>query len=85
MPRPKTPRSTRAGDLIGHLALANDLHRQLAPGQEVLAVFRAEDGYVSPNWYPSRAEHHRHVPTWNDAVVHCQGRMAAEMTRRRGG
>ena len=62
--------------LIGHIARANDLHRQLAEGQEVLAIFRGVEGYVSPNDYPSKAEHHRHVPTWNYEVVHVQGRIS---------
>jgi transcriptional regulator len=52
------------------VALANDMHRLVSDGQEVLVIFRGEDGYVSPNFYPSKAEHHRHVPTWNHQVVH---------------
>lgn len=64
------------GVLIGHVALANDLHRLLAEGQEVLAIFRGAEGYVSPNHYPSKPEHHRHVPTWNYQVVHVHGAIA---------
>jgi len=64
------------GALIGHVALANDMHRLVADGQEVLAIFRAGDAYVSPNFYPSKPEHHRHVPTWNYQVVHAYGTMA---------
>lgn len=64
------------GALIGHVALANDLHRLVEDGQPVLAIFRAEDGYISPNWYPGKAEHHRHVPTWNYRVVHVEGTIA---------
>jgi transcriptional regulator len=61
------------GALIGHVALANAMHRQIPDGQEVLAIFRGEDGYVSPNFYPSKPEHHRHVPTWNYQAVHVRG------------
>lgn len=61
--------------LIGHVALANDLHRDLADGSPVLAVFGAMEAYVSPNWYPSKAETHRAVPTWNYRVVHVHGRI----------
>lgn len=61
------------GALIGHVALANDMHRVVAEGQEVLAIFRGEDGYVSPNYYPGKAEHQRAVPTWNYQVVHVHG------------
>ena len=63
----------RDGALIGHVALANDMHRLIAEGQEVLVIFRGVDGYISPNDYPSKAEHHRHVPTWNYQVVHVYG------------
>lgn len=61
------------GTLIGHVALANDMHRLVADGQDVLAIFRGDDAYVSPNFYPSKPEHHRHVPTWNYQVVHVYG------------
>jgi transcriptional regulator len=61
------------GILIGHVALANDLHRVLKDGQDVLVIFKGDDAYVSPNFYPSKPETHRHVPTWNYQVVHMQG------------
>ncbi|GGA65266.1 FMN-binding negative transcriptional regulator [Pelagibacterium lentulum] len=63
----------KGGDLIGHFAVANDMHRTVADGQEVMAIFRGVDGYISPNTYPSKLEHHRHVPTWNYQVVHVHG------------
>lgn len=61
--------------LSGHVALRNDMHRLMQDGQPVLAIFRGGDGYVSPNRYPSKAETHRHVPTWNYQVVHIEGRI----------
>lgn len=61
------------GSLIGHAALANDMHRLIADGQDVLAIFRGAEGYISPNAYPSKAEHHRAVPTWNYEVAHVYG------------
>lgn len=72
LPLLRTPK----GDLVGHVAIANDMHRLIAEGQEVLAVFRRDDAYVSPNFYPSKQEHHRHVPTWNYEVVHAYGTIA---------
>lgn len=63
----------KRGELVGHIALANDMHRLIAAGQEVLVIFRGVDGYVSPNFYPSKAEHHKQVPTWNYQVVHVHG------------
>lgn len=61
------------GKLHGHVARGNELSRM--DGAEVLVIFRGPDGYVSPNWYPSKREAHREVPTWNYAVVHVHGRL----------
>lgn len=60
------------GLLRAHVARANPVWQQ-AGGTEVLVIFQAADGYISPNWYPSKPEHHRHVPTWNYQVVHAHG------------
>lgn len=59
--------------LIGHIAFANDLHRLVADGQDMLAAFQGADAYISPNWYPSKADTHKVVPTWNYEVVHVHG------------
>jgi transcriptional regulator len=59
--------------LHGHVARGNELAR--ADGAPVLAIFQAADGYISPNWYPSKHETGREVPTWNYAVVHVHGRL----------
>lgn len=60
--------------LIGHLARANP-HQERATDEEALVVFQGAHSYVSPNWYPSKAEHGRVVPTWNYEVVHVYGRL----------
>jgi transcriptional regulator len=60
------------GGLHAHVARANPVWQQ-ARDTEVLVIFQAADGYISPNWYPSKPEHHRHVPTWNYQVVHAHG------------
>lgn len=62
--------------LRGHVARANPLWRQ-ADGQAVLAIFRGEQAYITPSWYPGKAEHHKVVPTWNYAVVHAHGTLRA--------
>lgn len=62
------------GTLRAHVARANPVWQQAADA-EVLVIFQAAQGYISPNWYPSKPEHHRHVPTWNYAVVHAHGRL----------
>jgi transcriptional regulator len=59
--------------LHGHVARGNELRQ--ADGAEVLLIFRGPDGYISPNWYPSKHETGREVPTWNYAVVHVHGRL----------
>jgi transcriptional regulator len=59
--------------LHGHVARGNELAR--LDGAEVLLVFQGPDGYISPNWYPSKHETGREVPTWNYAVVHVHGRL----------
>src|ERR1700704_2980463 len=57
-----------------HLARANPHWKDLAEGNEALMIFQGPEGYVTPNWYPSKAEHGKVVPTWNYAVVHAYGR-----------
>src|SRR5215831_10929935 len=47
----------------------------LATGHEALMIFQGPDAYVTPNWYPSKSEHGKVVPTWNYAVVHAYGRL----------
>ena len=59
--------------LHGHVARGNELAR--LDGAEVLLVFQGPDGYISPNWYPSKHETGREVPTWNYTVVHVHGRL----------
>jgi len=63
------------GTLAGHVARANPFWQQLRDGDEVMVVFRAADAYISPNWYPSKHEQHRQVPTWNYMVAHAHGRV----------
>ena len=67
------PSSGAHGTLRGHVARANPVWKQASRGLEVLVVFRGADGYISPNWYPSKHESHRQVPTWNYEVVHAHG------------
>lgn len=61
------------GVLRAHVARDNPLWQSVADGDEVLVVFRAAQAYVSPNWYPSKHEAHKLVPTWNYRVVHAHG------------
>jgi transcriptional regulator len=61
------------GTLRGHVARANPLWRDLAQGAGVLAIFQGPNAYVTPSWYPTKAETGKAVPTWNYAVVHAHG------------
>ncbi|WP_322104458.1 FMN-binding negative transcriptional regulator [Paraburkholderia sp. J41] len=64
------------GVLRAHVARANPVWQEVANGDDVLVIFRAGDAYISPNWYPSKHEAHKQVPTWNYIVVHAHGRIA---------
>jgi transcriptional regulator len=57
-----------------HLARANPHWKDVASGNEALMIFQGPEGYITPNWYPSKAQHGKVVPTWNYAVVHAYGR-----------
>ncbi len=61
------------GTLIGHVARANPVWQALVGSLSSVVVFSGPQAYVSPNWYPSKREHGKAVPTWNYAVVHAHG------------
>ena len=69
------PAQGALGTLTAHVARANPVWQELAGGAEVLVIFRAGDAYISPNWYPSKHEAHKQVPTWNYMVAHAHGRI----------
>jgi transcriptional regulator len=62
------------GLLEFHLARANPHWKLLAESNEALVIFQGPEGYITPNWYPSKADHAKVVPTWNYAAVHAYGR-----------
>ena len=59
--------------IIGHVARGNPHWRRLAGAGRAVAVFTGAEAYVSPNWYASKAEHGKVVPTWNYEAVHAEG------------
>lgn len=61
------------GVLSAHVARANPLWRRCPTGTPVMVIFSGAQAYISPNWYPSKHETHRSVPTWNYEVVHAHG------------
>ena len=70
--------NAKAGEprqLLAHVARENPVWKELKDGDEVLVIFRASNAYISPNWYPSKQESDRHVPTWNYQAVHVHGKI----------
>ncbi|NGT15841.1 FMN-binding negative transcriptional regulator [Achromobacter insolitus] len=61
------------GVLRSHVARANPQLADLATGRECLIVFHGPQAYVTPSWYPTKAETHKVVPTWNFVAVHVWG------------
>ena len=67
------PDEGACGTLYGHLARANPHWKALAEGAEALVIFAGEQAYISPSFYPGKAEHGKAVPTWNYLAVHAYG------------
>jgi transcriptional regulator len=61
--------------LRGHVARANDFWKITPAESPVLAVFGGLERYISPAWYPTKAETGEVVPTWNYLVVQAHGRI----------
>jgi transcriptional regulator len=70
------PAAGALGVLTAHVARANTVWQRCATGSAVMVIFRGAEGYISPNWYPTKHEAHRQVPTWNYEVVHAHGTIA---------
>ncbi len=62
--------------LVGHISKANPLARTLSGSVDAIVIVDGPDGYVSPSWYPSKAESGEVVPTWNYVSVHLHGRLS---------
>lgn len=62
------------GALHAHVARNNPQASTPAKG-EALAIIQGPDAYISPSWYPSKADHGRVVPTWNYSTAHVYGEL----------
>lgn len=62
------------GTLRAHMARANGQWKDLDGSQESLVIFQGPYAYITPSWYPAKAETGKVVPTWNYAIVHAYGR-----------
>ena len=60
--------------LVAHMARANPQWREAG---EALVVFTDADAYVSPEFYATKKETGKVVPTWNYATVHVHGTLRA--------
>ncbi len=60
------------GALLGHVA-RNNPHWSVAGSGESMAIVRGPDAYISPQWYATKREHGRVVPTWNYVTAHVYG------------
>jgi transcriptional regulator len=68
--------------LVSHTARANPIWRLGEARAEVLVIFSGAAAYVSPSFYPTKAEHHKVVPTYNYASVHVRGTLTCSHDKR---
>ena len=61
------------GTLVGHIARANPVWRELGPSTPSVVMFQGPQAYITPGWYPGKLAHGKVVPTWNYGVAHAHG------------
>jgi transcriptional regulator len=66
--------ASKFGTLRAHMARANPQWRSLGEAEEALVVFQGPDRYISPNWYATKRETAKVVPTWNYVMVQARGK-----------
>lgn len=59
--------------LKGHIASANTLNSEVENHSSVLVIFQGPQGYISPDWYATKKEHGKVVPTWNYTAIYING------------
>ncbi|MBB4952567.1 transcriptional regulator [Agrobacterium vitis] len=65
---------SEADCLLVHLARANPQWKAIQAGDEVLVSFMGADHYITPNWYATKQESGKVVPTWNYQIVQVRGK-----------
>lgn len=63
------------GTITGHLARANPQWRAIKYDVEALAIFTGASTYITPNWYATKEQTGKVVPTWNYIAIHAKGRL----------
>lgn len=58
--------------VLAHLARANPQWRTV-DGARALLIVTGADAYISPNYYATKRETGKVVPTWNYSVIHAHG------------
>jgi transcriptional regulator len=67
------------GILKAHVARANPLWQEVLQGNaQALVIFQGSSAYLSPSWYPSKADTHQVVPTYNYVAVHAHGTLTVK-------
>lgn len=69
--------------MVGHVARGNDLSRCIQD-EEVLLIFQGPSFYISPNWYQTKEDGGKVVPTWNYVTLHayCKLRTTDDQERK---
>ena len=65
------------GVLRAHLARPNPQWREADAFREALVIFQDVDAYVTPDWYATKRETGKAVPTWNYSAAHVYGKLRA--------
>lgn len=65
--------SSSADRLIGHIWRHNTVLAEPPFPDRAVVLFQGPQAYVSPGWYPSKADHGKAVPTWNYISVEVRG------------
>lgn len=63
------------GCLYGHFAKGNSIWKKSIPEQEWLIIFHDVGHYISANYYPSKLQDHKVVPTWNYQAIHLKAKI----------
>jgi transcriptional regulator len=61
--------------VTGHLARANRQWARADLSVPALVTWRGPEAYISPNYYPSKQEHGKVVPTWDYITIQARGRL----------
>jgi transcriptional regulator len=69
------PEPAPYGTLRAHVARNNPVWREFSKDVDALVVFQGEQAYISPNWYQTKQDDGKVVPTYNYMVVHVYGAM----------